>query len=188
MRLGDVAGLAGAAIFETKLAIVPYPKAGARVLVREGASVQAGDIVVTLDTAALDRQIAALKAQAETAKRQLAQVKKEVASLIEPGEVVASDRQRLTALELRIAELESEAQFLTARIGRTEQQLAKSEIRAPVSGRVVALGVPQPRASGDHGALQLEIAAWDRPLLERLLAPVYASSAARLAAYRRREP
>ncbi len=189
-RLGDVADLAGAAIFETRLAAVPYRKAGARVHVSEGASVQAGDIVVSLDTTALDRHIAALKAQADTAKRQLAQVSREASSLTTaPVEPLPSDPQRLASLELRIGELESEAQFLLARIARAEQELAKSEVRAPVSGRVMALGVQDPAAPSATGTVRLEIATADRPLLERLLAPISASTTAvRLWAYRSRKP
>ncbi len=71
-RLGDLAGLAGGAIFETKLTPLHYPKvgAGARVHVKEGADVKAGDVIITRDTAALDQQIVRLKALAEATRAQ----------------------------------------------------------------------------------------------------------------------
>ena len=170
-RLGDLAVLAGGAIFETALTPVSSPKAGmaARVHVREGADVRAGDLIVTLDTTALDRQIAALKAQAETAKRQLALVRHDVTA---PASSLAADRPVLASLEQRTGELQQEAQWLLARIAAAEEELARSEIRAPVSRRVVWLGVPGPHALIAPGATLLDIATGDRSLLDRLLAPL----------------
>jgi hypothetical protein len=102
---------------------------------------------------------------------------------------LAVDPHRLAALDLRINELESEAQFLLGRIARAEQELARSEVRAPVSGRVIALGARAPARADAPGTAQLEIATADRPLLERLLAPISASTtAARLWAYRSKTP
>ena len=170
-RLGDLAVLAGGPIFETALTPVSSSKAGmaASVHVRKGADVRAGDLIVTLDTATLDRQIAALKAQAETAKRQLALVRQDVTA---PAASLAIDRPVLASLEQRTGELEQEAQWLLARIAAAEEELARSEVRAPVSGRVVRLGVPGPHTPIAPGATLLEIATGDRPLLDRLLAPL----------------
>ena len=147
-RLGDLAALAGGALFETRLTAVALPKGGtaARVHVRVGDVVQAGDVLVTLDTATLDRQIAALKAQAKTATRQLALVRQEASGLVRPADAPTDDRPVLASLEQRTGELEQEAQWLLARIAAAEQELARSEVRAPVSGRVVALGVRGPDA------------------------------------------
>jgi biotin carboxyl carrier protein len=142
-RLGDLVALTGGAIFDTGLTVVASPSGGitARVHVREGAEVWAGDVIVTLDTAALDRQIAALKAQAETAKRQLALVRRDASGLVAPVAAVPTDRPVLASLEQRTGELEQEAQWLLSRIAAAEAELAGSEVRAPASGRVVALGV-----------------------------------------------
>ena len=173
-RLGDLAGLAGGAIFETRLTALQFPKggAGARVHVTEGAEVRAGDLIVTLDTAAIDGQIAALKAQAETATRQLALVRQEASAAVAASELLVTDRPSVAALEQRTGELEQEAQWLLARIALAEQDLAGSEIRAPVSGRLTGLSVHGPDASVAPGLIQLEIASNDRPLLERLLDPL----------------
>jgi multidrug resistance efflux pump len=171
IRLGDLAALAGGALFETSLTPVVSSRSGtaARVHVRVGADVQAGDRIVTLDTAALDRRIAALKAQADTAKRQLALVRLDVTA---PAATLAADRPVLASLEQRTGELEQEAQWLLARIAVAEDELASSEIRAPVAGRVVALSMLGPRAPIDPEVTLAEIATNDRSLLDRLLEPL----------------
>jgi hypothetical protein len=193
-RLGDLAGLAGGAVFETRLAALQYPRGGAgeRVHVTEGADVKAGDLIITRDTSELDRQIAMLKALAEAARSQLAQIDQETSALAGPAEPMPADRPKLASLEQRIGELEKEAQELLARIASAEQELAKSQIRAPVSGRVVALSVPGADASAAPGTIKLEIATADRPLLYRLLDPmlrnIHSAPAARAAADPRSEP
>lgn len=171
-RLSDLAGLAGGAMFETRLASVKYPADKARVHVAQGAAVEAGDLIVTLDTSELDRQIVMLKALAETVKSQLALIGRETTDLAAPAEPLPTDRSRLASLELRIGELEREAQELLARLALAEQELAKSQIRAPVSGRVVTLGVRSAEATSAPATVELEIATADRPLLRRLLEPV----------------
>jgi|GEM_PF-5318055 len=175
-RRGDLAGLAGGAIFETRLAALQYPKgrAGVRLLVHEGAEVRAGDVIVRYDTASLDRHIASLKAQAETARRQLEQVRREAASLAGTAETQAADKTRLASLELRIGELQSEGEFLHSRIAAAERELAGSEVRAPVSGRVVGLAVDDAGPAAGAGTIRLQIATADGPLLERLLQPINA--------------
>jgi hypothetical protein len=173
-RLGDLAEVAGGAIFETRLTAVQFAegRGGARVLVAKGAEVRAGDVIVALDTSPIDGQIAALKAQAETATQQLAQVKQEAAAAVAASELMATDRPSLAALEQRTGELEQEAQWLLARIASAEGELARSEIRAPVSGRVMGSSVRGPDAPVAPGLIEIEIASNDRPLLERLLAPL----------------
>lgn len=170
-RLGDIAGLAGGPIFETRVTLAQYLINGtARAHTRQGAQVRAGELVVSVDTAALDRQIAALKAQAETAKRQLALVRREASAA--SGEQSAADRPSIPGLEQRIGELEQEAQWLLSRIAAAEDELANSEIRAPASGRVVALGIPRAGAPAGPVLVELEIAINDGPLFERLLDPL----------------
>lgn len=173
-RLGDLAGLAGGAIFETRLTPLHYPKvgAGARVHVREGANVKAGDLIITRDTGEVDQQIVMLKAQAEAVRAQLALIGQETSVVAQPGEPAAPDRPKLASLESRVGSLEKETQELLSRIAHAEQELAKSEIRAPVSGRVVALNVHRDETAGGAEGIELEIATSDRPLLERLLDPV----------------
>ena len=173
IRLGDVAARTGTAMFETGLTTVASPKGGiARVHVRAGDDVQAGDLIATVESAALDRQIGALKAQAETAKRQLALVRRTAFGLAQGAEAVPTDRPVLASLEQRTGELDQEAQWLLARIAAAEEELAGSEVRAPVSGRVVALAVPAPHAPIAPDRTLVAIATNDPPLLDRLLGPL----------------
>ena len=89
-----------------------------------------------------------------------------------PADAPATDRPLLASLEQRTSELEQEAQWLLARIAAAEEELARSEVRAPVSGRVVALGVHGPDAPIAPGTTLIEIATADGALLERLLMPL----------------
>ena len=167
--LGDLAGLTGGAIFETRLTPLHFSKlgAGARVHVREGATVKAGDIIITRDTTEVDRQIVMLKALSEAARAQLALIGREASGVMAPA-----DKPTVASLEQRVAELEKETQELMSRIARAEQELAKSEIRAPVSGRVVALSTRPAESPEAGGAVDLQIATADRSLLERLFDPL----------------
>ena len=92
--------------------------------------------------------------------------------MLGPAEPLPVDRPKLASLERRIGELEKEGRELLARIALAEQELARTQIRAPVSGRVVALNVHGPNAPVAPGMIELEIATADRPLLYRLLDPM----------------
>ena len=89
-----------------------------------------------------------------------------------PSEPLQVDRPKIASLEQQIGELEKEGQELTARLALAEQELARSQIRAPVSGRVVAVNVHGADAPIAPGTIELEIATADRPLLYRLIDPV----------------
>ena len=162
-------------MFETRLMPVALPKGGvaARVHVRAGDVVQAGDLIVTLDSAALDRQIAALKAQAKTATRQLALVRQEASGLVRPADAPSAYRPLLASLEQRTGELEQEAQWLLARIAAAEEELAQERgARTGVGPRGGALGAwaECPDRAGNHAGRDRH---GRRTLLERLLMPVW---------------
>jgi hypothetical protein len=134
--------------------------------------VKAGDLILTRDTAELDRQITMLKALAEAARSQLALVGQEASGMPGPMALLPSDRPKLASLEQRIGELEKESRELTERLALAEQELARSQVRAPVSGRVIALNVHGADAANTPGTIDFEIVTADRPLLYRLLDPV----------------
>jgi multidrug resistance efflux pump len=171
--LGDVDSLVGA-IFQTRRAALHYQKvgAGARVHVAEGATVKAGDLIITRDTTGLDHQIVMLRAMVEKARSQLALIGTEAATMTAPTGGPPADRPRLVALEQRIADLERETQELLARIAGAEQELTRSEILAPVSGRVLSISVQVGSAPNTTEDIDLEIATADRSLLERMLDPI----------------
>jgi multidrug resistance efflux pump len=172
-RLSDLAELTGVAIFETKVTTLHAEEGpAARVHIAPGAQVKTGDLLLTRDTSELDRQIAMLKALAEAARSQLALVGQEAAAMPAPGALLDSDRPKLASLEQRIAELEKESAELTQRLALAERELARSQLRSPVSGRVVALNVHGADAARASGLVDLQIVTADRPLLYRLLDPV----------------
>ena len=172
-RLSDLAELTGATIFETRVTTLRAEGGpAARVHIAAGAQVKAGDLLLTRDTSALDAQIAMLKALAEAARSQLALVGQEASAMPAPWALLDSDRPKLASLEQRIAELEKESAELTQRLALAEQELARSQLRSPVSGRVLALNVHGGDASGVRSTVALEILTADRPLLYRLLDPV----------------
>lgn len=173
-RLGDVAGFTGGTIFETRLAPLRFTRlgTGARVHVQEGETVRAGDIIITRDTAEVDRQIVMLRALSEAARTQLALIGREASAALAPAETPPADKPTIASLEQRVADLEKETKELLSRIAKAEQDLADSEIRAPVSGRVVALEVRNGSPADPGPAVELQIAVADRPLLARLIDPL----------------
>jgi hypothetical protein len=154
------AGFAGDARAASGAVAVRHAKGGvaAHVHVMRGAEVKAGDILVSLDTTALDRQIAALRGDAEAARKELDSVGHEAASLAALTPATLADRARLGALEERIAELHQRSDSLLARTTEAELDLTRSVIRAPVSGHVVSLGVHAANDTIDPGATVAEIA------------------------------
>jgi multidrug efflux pump subunit AcrA (membrane-fusion protein) len=141
--------------------------------VREGAMVKAGDVIITRDTADVDQQIVMLKALSEAARAQLALIGKEATGVLVQAEATSpGDTPAVASLEQRVAELEKETQELMSRIARAEQELARSEVRVPVSGRVLALSTHPAQSPETGGAVDLEIATSDRSLLARLLDPL----------------
>lgn len=167
-------GLPGTIIVETKVKPVQHQRGGqvSRIHVSEGQVVKAGDILVTLDTQAIDDQLIALKAQAEAGKRQLALARDEAATMTELLDRKLAARSRVLALERQVAELEKESAGLVARIALAEQELQRAELRAPVAGRVLKLKVSSEGAVVAPGGTVLDIVPdSDRLVIEGRLQP-----------------
>jgi hypothetical protein len=156
---------------ETLVTSVRHAKGGfvSRVYVTEGANVKAGDILVSLDTAALDAQITTLRGQADAAQRTLAAVSAEALAV---AAAVPVDGGKVSGLEQRVAELETQTKDLLDRIAVAERDLPQREIRAPVAGRILALAVRGPNAAIAPGAIVAEIVAPERRLLDGLARPI----------------
>lgn len=137
------ASLTGTIIVETKSKPVQHQKGGiiGQIHVREGAEVKAGELLATLDTKQIDEHIAALRAQASAARRQLDLIRQETATFAELASRQLAQRSRVLALERQVAEIEKEVAGFQARIAMAEQEIGRAEIRAPVSGRVLSLAV-----------------------------------------------
>lgn len=159
--------LSGSIIVESKVQTVQHQKGGAvgKVHVDEGQMVAIGQLLVSLDTQALDQQIAAMKAQAVAAAKQLDLIRQEAVTMSDLAERKLAARSKVLALERQVAEVEKEVAGLGARIAVAEQDLARSEIRAPVAGQILSLAVRGAGATIQPGGTVLEIV----PISDRLV-------------------
>ena len=104
------AAFQGAFITETKVKAVQHLRGGnvGRIAVAEGAEVNAGDLLISLDTSALDSQIGAMRSQVEAAGKQLGLIRQEAATMAELAAKQLAARSRVSALERQVAEVEKE--------------------------------------------------------------------------------
>lgn len=173
-RIDKGVSLPGVIIVESKSKPVQHQRGGTvvKIHVREGDAVEAGDLLVTLDTTDAEQQLAALKSQAESAARQLELAKRETATIRDLAERRLASTSRVLALERQVAEIEKDTASLTARVAVGEQELVRSQVRAPVAGRVMGLAVHAPGAVVQPGASLLELVPVDdRLVVEGRLAP-----------------
>jgi len=167
-------GLPGTIIVESKVKAVQHQKGGTvgKLHVAEGQDLKAGQLLVSLDTAALDEQLIALRKQADAARRQLDLIRQEASTMNELMDKKLVARSKVLALERQVAEVEKEGAALTARILLLEQELQRAELRAPVAGRVLSLGVYGPGAVIQPGGTVVEIVPEeDRLVIEGRIAP-----------------
>lgn len=167
-------GMAGTIIVETKVKAVQHQRGGSvdRIHVAEGQEVKAGQLLISLDAKSIDDQLAALRAQAEAAQRQLSLIRQEAATMTDLLDRKLASRSRVLALERQVAEVEKENAGLGARIAVAEQELQRSEIRSPVAGRVLSLAVHGPGAVVQPGSTVVEIVPeLDRLVIEGKLSP-----------------
>lgn len=168
--------LSGNIIVEQKVQSIQHQKGGpvGRVHVAEGQDVAIGQVLVTLDTQALDQQITALKSQAQAAARQLDLIRQEALTMADMADRKLAARSKVLNLERQVAEIEKETAGFIARIAIAEQDLARAEIRAPVAGRVLSLAVHGPGAMVQPGATVLEITPQtDRLVVEGRLSQIH---------------
>ena len=167
-------GMSGTIIVETKVKAVQHQRGGVvdRIHVAEGQQVKAGQLLISLDSKSIDDQLFALRAQAEAAQRQLSLIRQETATMTDLLERKLAARSRVLALERQVAEIEKENAGLNARIAVAEQELQRTEIRAPAGGRVLTLAVHGPGAVIQPGATVAEIVPeQDRLVIEGRLTP-----------------
>lgn len=167
-------GLPGTIIVESKVKSIQHQRGGTvqRIDVVEGQKVTAGDVLITLDTRALDEQLAALKAQLEAAQKQLELVKQEAATFADLAGRKLAARSKVLALERQVAEVEKEAAGHSAKIALLQQELERAAVTSPVSGRVLTLHVTGPGAVIQPGQSVLEIVPEsDRLVIEGRLGP-----------------
>jgi multidrug efflux pump subunit AcrA (membrane-fusion protein) len=143
MPIDKGASLSGTIIVESKSKPVQHQRGGtvSRLHVKEGDEVKAGDLIVTLDTAQLDEQVTALKAQSRAANRQLELIRQEAAVMANLAANQLASRSKVLALERQVAEVEKEVAGVQSRIAVAEQESTRAEVRAPVAGKLLTLAV-----------------------------------------------
>lgn len=167
-------GVSGTIIVETKVKTVQHQRGGTvdRIHVAEGQDVKVGQLLISLDSKSIDDQLAALKARAEAAQRQLSLIRQEAATFTDLMDRKLASKSKVLALERQVAEVEKENAGLSARIALAEQELQRNEIRAPASGRILSLAVTGPGAVIQPGSTVVEIVPeQDRLVIEGKVTP-----------------
>ena len=103
-----------------------------------------GQLLVRLDTQAIERQFEAAIGQLDAAQRQAKLLGEEVDAFRELLERKLTQRSRVLGLERQQAELDKEIHRLRAMIANFEDEIAQADVRAPSSGQVLQLSVNAP--------------------------------------------
>lgn len=167
-------GVPGTIIVESKVKPVAHLRGGvvASIEVVEGAQVEAGALLVRLETSTMDEQIDALRAQLAAANRQheLAREESETIDALEARKLAA--KSKALALKRMVSEIEKEVAGIRAKIAAGEAERVRTEIRAPVAGRVLSLRVHAAGAIVQPGEIIAEIVpASDKLVIEGRLQP-----------------
>lgn len=110
-----------------------------RVHVVEGARVQAGDLLFTLDSRMLNAQLVQLEAQLAKDRAQLEQAGRDAARYQELAERNATTRVNLENSQTAIKVLNAQVSSTEASIANVRTQISFTEIRAPANGRLGAI-------------------------------------------------
>lgn len=151
--------LTGVIAAEQGAAGVAAPRAGvvAKVFAAEGQMVEAGELLIGLETGAIDQEIAAMTAELEAARKQLELARIEASTMSDLIARKAAGEHQLEALQTRVAGIEKEVTGLTRRIAVSQEDLDRSAVRAPTSGRVASLTVSVPGSPVQAGMKLVEV-------------------------------
>ena len=136
-----------------------------RILVREGQQVVEGDTLIMLDETRANAQIELLEAQILAGKKQLALINEEIASIEKLFEKGLAKKSRVLALYRSRAELEGARSEQLAQLRAAKDVIARSQIRAPISGTVVGLQVHTSGGVIKAGETLLSIVPQNEPLV-----------------------
>ena len=152
-------GLPGTIIVETKVKPVAHPRGGVveQIHVAEGDTVEAGALIVSLESTTLLQQIASLKEQRLASEKQLELARQESDTIKSLEERKLAAKSKSLSLQRMVAEIEKDVSGYQARIAAAEAELQKTEIRAPVAGRILSLQVHAPGAVINPGVTVAEI-------------------------------
>ena len=151
--------LPGTIIVESKVKPVAHPRGGVveKIHVVEGQEVKQGQLLVSLETATLDEQITSLKAQSDASLKQLLLARQEAATITDLQIRSLASKSKVLSLDRLVAEIEKDAANFKAKIAAAETERTKTDIRAPVAGRVLSLQAHATGAVLQPGATVVEI-------------------------------
>jgi multidrug efflux pump subunit AcrA (membrane-fusion protein) len=157
----------GALIVESKTKAVQHGKGGnvRRIHVTENQDVAEGQLLVTLDETDIREQLRAVAGQMQAAQRELQILDQELAIIRDLVARQLTPRPRLAELERQAVALEKELAAGQGRIATLGQDLKRTRIRAPSSGRVLSLAVTGTGAVVAPGGAVAQIV----PLNDRLV-------------------
>ncbi len=140
----------------------------ARVHVKVGSDVQAGQVLLSLDTRSIDSQLAGLRTQSEANKMRRLGLQQE-ADALSALDRQSSQRGRIAGLQSQLADIEQEGLGLQVRIAMAEQERKRMEIRTPVSGQISSLAtVMDGSALVANASVATVLPSIDRILLETI--------------------
>jgi multidrug efflux pump subunit AcrA (membrane-fusion protein) len=149
----------GTVVVDGRRKVVQHPRGGViqEVLIREGEPVAEGDLLIRLDSSAelanrsqAQSQLAATRFQSEALRLQLEGLR----DLTDDG---FFPRNQLIELERKYNESLVQQQALRDQILALTKELERTAIRAPISGRVMGVGVNTPGAVVIAGAKLMEV-------------------------------
>lgn len=136
-----------------------------KILIREGQEVAKEDVLILLDKTRAKATIELLQAQISAEKKQLTFVDEEIDAveiLLRKG---LAKKPRILALYRRKAELDGKRIEHSAQLRAAEDVIARSSIRAPITGTVVGLQVHTSGGVIKAGEPLLSIVPKDEPLV-----------------------
>lgn len=161
------ATVAGALITESKTKPVQHGKGGniRSVHVREGQKVDKDQLLITLDDTDIREAMRGIEGQLASARNELTLVRKEHGII---GDLVRrhlAPRPKLVELDRQLVQLERDMVTAQSRLATLRTELGRTEIRAPVAGRLLTLAVTGTGAVVAPGGTVAEIV----PLSDRLV-------------------
>ncbi len=113
------------------------------IIAKEGAFVEAGDVLFRLDTKALNVALNAAQASLESNKAQLKKAKDDLARSQKLSKSGFTTEEQLQQARTNVAVLEAGIKVAQSNVENAELNIDYAEIKAPISGRVGSINVDQ---------------------------------------------
>jgi protease secretion system membrane fusion protein len=149
----------GVVVVDGRRKVVQHPRGGViqEVLIREGEPVTEGDLLIRLDSSAELANRSQAQAQLAAARFQSEALSEQLESLRDLTDEGFFPRNQLIELERKHKESLVQQQALRYQILALNKELERTAIRAPISGRVMGVGINTPGAVVIAGAKLMEV-------------------------------